>query len=162
MSSTHRNALHFIPRDDTILARALDAVVERYKSGVLHEVIIQPHEPTRTLGQNSNYWCALREYLRELNDIVNRMVSHTGNDAMDIKRELARRLQPEYAGIVFARNEDIAHEFIKLICNIPTSTNLKRKRKEGGDFPEFREKMAATMNEIIGEAMALENYAREP
>lgn len=151
-TALHPDALYFVTRNDAILANALDAVVESYKSGVLHEVIIQPHEEKRTPGQNSNYWISLREYLRQFNAIVNQFASDSGNNARDIKREIARRNPPEYAGIILASNEEVAHDFIKQLANVPTSTTLK-KRKE---FPEFTEAMNATMNDLIGQAMALQ------
>lgn len=151
-TAIHPDAIYFVPRNDGILANALDAVVERYKSGVLHEVIIQPHEEKRTHGQNSVYWISLREYLRQFNAIINQMQSDTGQPARDIKREIARRNEPEYAGIVLASNEVVAHDFIKQLANVPTSTTLKRRK----EFPEFTEAMNATMNDLIGQAMALQ------
>lgn len=119
-----------------------------------YEAIIRPFEKTRSLAANSFHWASLTEYLRQINQIVSRISDNTGYTPLEVKREIARTMQPEHIAILYARTPETAHDVLKEVCGIPTSTRLGTKK-----FHEFDETMETTMAQIIGEVMAFEGVA---
>ena len=55
-------------------------------------------------------------------------------------------MQPEYVAILFSHTPEVAHDILKLIVGIPTSTRLGTK-----EFMKFEEQMEATIAVIAGE-----------
>ena len=112
--------------------------------------MVQVGEPTRSLGQNSRYWCSLTEYLRQVNALVNQVANDTGHSPLEVKREAASGLPIEYGLILFAKKPEVAHEVLKDICNIPTSIKLGTKK-----FIEFEDRMLAVMGDILGHVRSM-------
>ena len=141
---------HFILRSPDIRGRAVEAISSLTLKPVLMEVIVRPFEKTRTLGQNSRYWVDLTNYLRQINAAINQVASDTGHSPLEVKREAASELPIEYGLILFARKAEIAHEVLKDVCNLPTSTRLGTKK-----FMEFEDRMLAVMGDILGHVRAM-------
>lgn len=140
----------FILRSPAIRGRATAVISTLPLKPVLMEVVIRPFEKTRSLGQNSRYWVSLSEYLRQMNALVNQIASDTGHSPLEIKREAAAGLPIEYGIILFAKKPEVAHEVLKDVCNIPTSTRLGTKK-----FIEYEERMLAVMGDILGHVRAM-------
>ncbi len=141
---------HFILRDSFIRDKVMATLNQMALKPVLTEVVIRPYEKTRTEGQNSRYWCSLTEYLRQINVLVNQVASDTGHSPLEVKREAASGLPIEYGIILFAKKPEVAHEVLKDICNIPTSTKLGTKK-----FIEYEERMLAVMGDILSHVRAM-------
>ena len=140
----------FILRNPDIRERALSFISALPIYPVTMMVVIKPFEKTRTLGQNSRYWVGLQEILRLLNATVNQIASDTGHSPLEIKREAARGLPIEHGIILFAKKAEVAHEVLKDICNVPTTTKLGTKK-----FMAYEERMLAVMTEILGHVRAM-------
>ncbi len=136
---------HFKLSNPTARNRAVEAV-----RNAPDGYVVQIGEPTRSLGQNSRYWVGLQEILRRLNATVNQIASDTGHSPLEVKREAAGGLPIEYGIILFAKKPEVAHEVLKDICNIPTSTRLGTKK-----FMEYEERMLAVMGDILGHVRAM-------
>ena len=137
--------LGFKLSNPTARNRAVEAVRNAPDGYVVHI-----GEPTRSLGQNSRYWVDLTNYLRQINAVVNQVASDTGHEPLDVKREAASGLPIEYGIILFAKKPEVAHEILKDICNVPTSTKLGTKK-----FIEFEDRMLAVMGDILGHVRAM-------
>jgi len=141
---------HFILRDGHVRDRAMLAINTMPLKPTLMEVVIRPCEKTRTLGQNARYWATLSEHLRQINATVNQIASDSGHTPLEIKRGLAGQLAPEEIAILFATRPEVAHEVLKMVCNIPTSTRLGTKKSI-----EFEERVTAAMDGILALARGL-------
>lgn len=141
---------HFILRDAVIRDRAVAAINALELKPVLMEVVVRMFEKNRSLGQNSRYWVSLTEYLRQINAAINQVATETGHTPLEVKREAASEMPIEYGLILFAKKPEVAHEVLKDICNIPTSTRLGTKK-----FMEYEERMLAVMGDILGHVRAM-------
>ena len=139
----------FILRDPAIRHRAV-MFINGLSESPLMEVVIRPFEKTRSLGQNSRYWVGLQEILRHLNATVNQIASDTGHSPLEVKRIAVVGLPIEYGIILFAKKPEVAHEVLKDICNVPTTTKLGTKK-----FIEYEDRMLAVMTEILGHVRAM-------
>ncbi len=117
-------------------------------------VRITEYAPTRTTPQNSRYWATLTEFLRLLHQTVQTVADNTGYSPLEVKRLIAADLLPEQVAILYARTPEVAHDVIKEICGIPTSTRLGTKK-----FSEFDERMTAVVSEIAGIVQAFSDKA---
>lgn len=140
---------HLILRDDRIWNRAVAVLHElRHRivnSGAVFELSIRPYQKTRSTPQNSRFWASLTEYLRHMNQTVQAIASETGHTPLEIKRLIAQEMQPEQVAILFARKPEVAHEVLKAIHDIPTSTRLNTKQ-----FMVYEQRMEQTIAEIAG------------
>lgn len=116
----------------------------------LCEVVIRPHTRTRTTNQNARYWASLGEELRQLAHEIALICEHTGYADLETRRLIAKDLPPEQAALLFARSSEAAHDILKTIHGIDTSTRLGTKK-----FMEFEERMIAIVAEVVGAARAL-------
>lgn len=112
----------------------------------LQEVVVRDHEKTRTLPQNARYWATLNEHLKQIARDVHRIADYTGYSPLEARRVIAREMEPEYIAILFSHTAEAAHDILKLIVGIPTSTRLGTKK-----FTEFHERMEQTIALIAGE-----------
>ena len=119
-----------------------------------HEVVIREYVKNRTTPQNSRYWVNLNEYLRQMNLIVELISNQTGYTPLEVRRLISKEMPAEYIAILFARTAESAHEVLKAICGIPTSTRLGTKK-----FSEFDELMENTIAEIMGYVNAFRDKA---
>jgi len=151
-SSEHR---HLIIRSTDIQERAIEAV-RQVKIDKDHpvEVIIRPHEKIRSLPQNSRYWATLTELLNRIQRAVHVVSEFTGYSPLEVKRLLAADMPAEYSAILFCPKPEPAHEVMKEICGIPTSTRLGTKK-----FMAFEERMEQVMADIEGYVNAFERKA---
>lgn len=99
----------------------------------------------RSNNQNARYWANINYFLTEINNTITSVSEHTGYTELEVKRLLAKELEPEQVGILYARKPDVIHDVLKQICNIPTSTRLGTK-----DFMKFEDILEKTIAEIIG------------
>ena len=99
----------------------------------------------RTNNQNARYWAEINYFLNEINNTITSVSEHTGYTPLEVKRLLAKSLEPEQIGILYARKSESIHEVLKQICSIPTSTRLGTK-----DFMKFEGILEQTIAEIIG------------
>ena len=141
---------HFILRDTAIRDRAVTAINSLVLKPVLMEVIIRPFEKIRTSIRNAKYWAELTECLEQINATINQIASDTGHSPLEVKREAVSELPIEYGLILFARKPEVAHEVLKDIANIPTTTKLGTKR-----FIEHEDRMLAVMGDILGHVRAM-------
>lgn len=143
-------------KDQTYVIRTKDLRAEAAKSVLaitgdpLMEVCIRPHTRIRSTNQNARYWASLDEELRQLAHEVALICEHTGYSDLETRRLIAKELQPEQAALLFARTSEAAHDILKTIHGIDTSTRLGTKK-----FMEFEERMIATVAEVVGAARAL-------
>ena len=144
---------HFILRNDKIRARAAEAVLNMPDSPP-HEVVIREYVKNRTDSQNRRHWSSLNEYLRQMNLTVELVSNQTGYTPLEVRRLIAKDMPAEYIAILFARTAESAHEVLKAICGIPTSTRLGTKK-----FSEFDELMENTIAEIMGYVNAFRDKA---
>ena len=140
----------FILRDQHIRDRAVTVINALALKPVLMEVVIRPFENTRTSIRNAKYWAELTECLEQINATVNQIASDTGHSPLEVKREAAGGLPIEYGIILFAKKPEVAHEVLKDIANIPTTTKLGTKR-----FIEHEDRMLAVMGDILGHVKAM-------
>jgi len=143
------NEQHYIIRSLEIRKDVAKAVMA-IRSEPLMEVIIKPYEKIRTEGQNARYWATLTEELRNMNATIMEMSKHTGYTPLEVRRLVSHRIQPEYAALLFVRDEESAHDILKMIHDIPTSTRLGTKA-----FMEFEERMLQTAAEVTGAVRAV-------
>jgi hypothetical protein len=146
--------LHLIIRDDRIWNSAVAALHRIKGMPTLYEMILRPFEKTRSLPQNSRYWASLTEYLNQMNQTVHVIANETGYSALEVKRLIAAEMPAEHIAILFARKPEAAHEVLKVIHNIPTSTRLGTKK-----FMLFEERMIQTIAEIAGQVNAFARRA---
>lgn len=137
--------LHLILRDKRIWNRAVAELHRIENSTTLYEMILRPFTKIRTLPQNSRFWASLTEYLRQMNQTVQAIANESGHTVLEIKRLIAREMEPEQVAILFARKPEVAHEVLKAILDIPTSTRLNTKQ-----FMAYEGRMEQTIAEIAG------------
>jgi len=118
------------------------------------EVIVRKYEKTRSLPQNSRYWASITELLNQLNQTVETVSEHTGYSPLEVKRLIAKELPPEQVAILFCSRPELAHDVMKTICNVPTSTRLNTKQ-----FMQFEDRMIQTVIEIKGQILEFERVA---
>lgn len=138
-----------IIRNKELRSNAAKAVME-ITGEPLCEVVIRPHTRIRTTNQNARYWASLNEELRQLSFEINGISEHTGYSDLETRRLIAKELQPEQAALLFARSAEAAHDILKTIHGIDTSTRLGTKK-----FMEFEERMIQTVAEVVGAARSL-------
>lgn len=145
---------HFILRDDRIKHAAAEYILNLQPGGPLQEVVVREHQRTRTLPQNSRYWATLTECLEQTASIVEQISNETGYTPLEVKRLIAQEMEAEHVAILFARTAEVAHDVIKDICNVPTSTRLNTKK-----FMQFEDHMILTITVIQGEVNAFARRA---
>jgi hypothetical protein len=138
--------------------RAAAKVVERILNDVPHDgrfmVEIREAVKLRTLPQNCRYWATLEEELRQLSAWIAEISAHTGYTPLEVRRIVAKFLQPEQVAVIYAGTPEAVHDILKLIHGIPTSTRLGTKK-----FMEFEERMLQTIAEVVGEVRAVAKLA---
>ncbi len=134
--------------------RAAAKCVERILNDVPHDgrfmVEIKEAIRTRTLPQNSRYWATLTEELHQLSAGIAEISAHTGYTPLEVRRIVAKELQPEQVALLYAGTPEAAHDILKTINGIPTSTRLGTKK-----FMEFEERMLQTIAEVVGAVRAV-------
>lgn len=143
----------FIVRSQAIRAQAAKAVLAITEAPLM-EVIVREHVSTRTDAQNRHYWFSLGEELRQLNESIHQIANQTGHTPLEVRRFVAADLAPEQVAILYASSSEAAHEVLKLIHGIPTSTRLGTKA-----FMAFEERMIQTVAEVVGAVRAAQREA---
>jgi hypothetical protein len=151
MSPAYASRKHFILRSDREKQAAAEYVLN-LPAKPLQEVFVRDYEKIRTLPQNARYWASLNEYLKQIRASVNQIAEYTGHTPLEARRIIARALEPEYVAVLFSNTAEAAHDILKLIVGIPTSTRLGTKK-----FTEFHERMEQTIALIAGE---VNNFVR--
>ena len=105
-------------------------------------VTITKHEKARSNAANSRYWCELKEILDKMQANIVYISDETGYTPIEVRRMIAEKLPPEYSAILYSRTEKAAHDVIKTICGVPTSTRLGTKA-----FSKFEQIMETTITE---------------
>jgi len=141
---------HYILRNDTIRQRAAEAILN-LPDEPLMEIVVRDFVKTRSLPQNARYWASLNENLRLIEESIRRVAEYTGHSNLEIRRLIAKELPPEYIAILFSSSAEAAHDILKLIVGVPTSTRLGTKA-----FSQFEGRMEETMAQISGE---INNFA---
>ena len=118
------------------------------------KVTIEEYEKTRTTIRNAHYWANLTEGQKQIIAAVERMSEHTGYSPLEVKREIAKGMAPEEIAILFAKNPEGAHDVLKEIAGIPTSTKLGTRK-----FIAFEDRMIQIMADIVGQVQAFEARA---
>jgi len=136
---------------DRIASNCAEAVLNAPHDGSV-EVEIREHVRLRTTGQNSRYWATLTECLRQIGQDITEMAEHTGYSPLEIRRLVAATLEPEMVALLYTHTPEAAHDILKLIHGIKTSTRLGTKK-----FMEFEERMTQTITNVVGE---VRNFAR--
>jgi hypothetical protein len=138
--------------------RAAAKVVERILNDVPHDgrfmVEIREAIRTRSTGQNSRFWATLTEELRQLSAGIAEIAAHTGYTPLEVRRIVAKELQPEQVAILYAGTPEAVHDILKTINGIPTSTRLGTKK-----FMEYEERMVQTIAEVVGAVQAVARVA---
>lgn len=115
-----------------------------------HQVEIRRTFRTRTTGMNSRYWATLTEELRNVSAAISEVSEHTGYSPLEVRRIIAKELQPEQVAILFAGTPEAVHDILKVINGIPTSTRLGTK-----EFAEYEERMLQALAEVVGAVRAV-------
>lgn len=144
---------HFILRTDREKQAAAEYLLN-LPAKPLQEVVVRDYEKTRTLPQNSRYWATLTELLEQTAAVVQEVSNETGYTPLEVKRLIAKDMAAEHVAILFARKTEVAHDVIKEICNVPTSTRLGTKK-----FMQFEDRMVQAVAEIQGEVNAFARRA---
>lgn len=131
--------------------KAIDAIMRLS----LPFVIGVGEERLRSNSANSRYWCEIKEILDKMQANIAYISDETGYTPIEVRRMIAERLPPEYSAILYSRTEKAAHDVIKTICGVPTSTRLGTKA-----FSKFEQIMETTITEaasavevVVGELM---------
>lgn len=117
-------------------------------------VEIKENVKTRTLPQNALYWATLTEELRQLSAGIKEISRHTGYSPLEVRRIVAKELQPEQVAILYASTPEAVHDILKVINGIPTSTRLGTK-----EFAQYEERMLQTIAEVVGAVRAVARAA---
>lgn len=96
----------------------------------------------RTSAQNSRYWATLKECLKEIEQQIAIVSDYTGYTPIEVRRIIANSLEPEHAALLYASTDRAAHDVIKTINGVPTSTRLGTKK-----FTKFEDIMIQTITE---------------
>lgn len=108
----------------------------------------------RTTGQNARFWATLTEELRQLSANIAEISAHTGYTPLEVRRIVSKELQPEQVALIYAGTPEAAHDILKTINGIPTSTRLGTKK-----FAEYEELMVQTIAEVVGAVRAVAKAA---
>ena len=146
-----RRMTDFIVENKNTWMSLMDHLMGLRDQGGKWTVKVEPYKRPRTDGQNSRYWASLTEYLKQIAAAVARVSDQTGYTPIEVKRLIAKNMQPEHGLILFAHKPEIAHEVLKEIVGIPTSTRLGTK-----EFMAFDGRMEQVIAEIAGEVNAFE------
>jgi len=103
----------------------------------------------RSHGQNARYWASLTEMLEQIAIEISQMSDHTGYTSMEMRRLISQSIPPEHAALLWVRTPEAAHEILKIINDIPTSTRLGTK-----EFSKYEGRMEQTLAEVLGEVRA--------
>ena len=144
----------FVLRDEFHFKMLADCISWIKTDPAVWEVIVRPHEKLRSTIANSRHWATLTDYLKQITQSIEKISTQTGYTPLEIKRLIAKEMPPEHIAILFARSPETAHDVLKEICGIPTSTRLGTKK-----FHEFDETMEQTIAEIMGQVNAFEARA---
>ena len=118
------------------------------------KVTIEEYEKTRTTIRNAHYWANLTDLIEDIRKAVERIAEHTGYSPLEVKREIAKGMAPEEIAILFAKTLEGAHDVLKEIAGIPTSTKLGTRK-----FIAFEDRMIQIMSDIAGHVKAFEARA---
>lgn len=135
----------------------LDEAANRIRSlgGHLPVVVtVTEGKRTRTSAQNARYWSSLTELLEQISEAIREVAEHTGYTDLEVRQIVAADMPAEQVAILYCRKPEAAHEVMKMICNIPTSTRLGTKA-----FTKFEARLEQTMSEIIGNITAITRAA---
>lgn len=108
----------------------------------------------RSEAQNSRYWVSLTHELERITLIIDEVAERTGFTNLTVRKIIAGNMEWEYSLILSARNPKMAHEVLKMILDIPTTTKAGTK-----EFMKFEDVMLQTMTEIVGEVQAYASKA---
>jgi len=89
-----------------------------------------------------------------MNKEIGLLSGETGYTPLEIKRLIAQDMMPEHVAILLTTRTDSAHDIIKQIAGIKTSTNKNTK-----EFMEFEETMEHAMAEVMGAVNAFKGRA---
>ena len=135
-------------------ARAAAKVVEHILNDVPHDgrfmVEIKEAVKLRTLPQNARYWAGLASELRLILRDIEEVSAHTGYTPIEVRRIVAKELQPEQIALIYAQTPEAAHDILKTILGIPTSTRLGTMK-----FMEFEDRMLQIIAEVVGAVRAV-------
>lgn len=115
-----------------------------------HMVEVRKALRTRTTGQNARFWATLTEELRNLSAGISEVSEHTGYTPLEVRRIIAKELQPEQVAILYASTPEAVHDILKVINGIQTSTRLGTKQ-----FMQYEERMLQTIAEVVGAVRAV-------
>jgi hypothetical protein len=136
----------FILRSPEIAFNAIRFIRSLVGGIQVFEVVIRPYEKTRTDGQNRRYWSDLTHQLDLLAQEIKSISDHTGYTPLEVRKLIAKDLEPEHAALLFTLSPEAAHEVLKVISGIPTSTRLGTK-----EFSQFEDRMIQIVAEIVGQ-----------
>jgi len=135
----------FVIRDPSVAEKAVAAVLAAASEEEPHDVVISPHVDLRTTPQNALYWSALNDRLAEVGRLVGMVADNSGHSNLEARRALAHGLPGEVAALLFVHSGEAAHEILKLIHGIPTTTKLSKRT-----FTEFYDRMETTFADLVG------------
>ena len=118
------------------------------------KVTIEEYEKTRTTIRNAHYWANLTDLIEDIRKAVERIAEYTGHSPLEVKREIAKGMTPEDIALLFTKNPEGAHDVLKEIAGIPTSTKLGTRK-----FIAFEDRMIQIMSDIAGHVQAFEARA---
>ncbi len=101
-------------------------------------------------GANSRYWAMLQESLEIISSEVNDLAETLGYTPIEARRVIAHLLPWEDSLILACRKSEPAHEVMKMVFDIPTSTRLGTK-----EFAGFGDKIDEKMAKIVGAIRAI-------
>lgn len=140
--------------DDRAAARCAERILNDVPHDGRFMVEIKEAVKPRTLPQNSRYWATLTEELRQLSACIAEISAYTGYTPLEVRRVVAKSLQPEQVAILYAGTPEAVHDILKIINGIPTSTRLGTKK-----FAEYEERMIQTIADVVGEVRAVARLA---
>lgn len=157
MNPDHIYEKRFILTNETHWRMALDYVgslKHMVKAVEVYEVTVKPYKKTRSIGQNSRYWASLNELMEQKRAYIQSVADSTGHTPLEVKRLIAVNMPPEHVAILFTHSAEVAHDIVKEICDVPTSTRLGTK-----EFMQFEERMIQAIIEIMDEIKSISNAA---
>lgn len=101
-------------------------------------------------GANARYWVMLQESLDMITAEIDAMSEHTGYTPLEARKIIANEMSWEHSMILACRKTEPAHEVMKMICGIPTSTRLGTK-----EFAKFGDVIDMTMAQIVSEIRSI-------
>ena len=140
--------------DDRAAAKCAELILNDVPHDGRYMVEIKEAIKIRTTGMNSRYWATMTEELRQLSAGIAEIAAHTGYSPLEVRRIVAKELQPEQVAILYAGTPEAVHDILKTINGIPTSTRLGTKK-----FMEYEEIMVQTIAEVVGAVRAVARVA---